>query len=71
MYERIEVNSEIMLGQPVIKGSRLPVYVIVESIAEGDSIQELLQSYPFLTAEDVRQALRFAAELSHWGFEVA
>jgi uncharacterized protein (DUF433 family) len=71
MYDRIEVNPEIMLGQPVIKGSRLPVYVIVESIAEGDSIDALLQAYPFLTIEDIQQALRFAADLSHWGLEVA
>jgi uncharacterized protein (DUF433 family) len=71
MYERIEINPEVMLGQPVIKGSRLPVYAIVESIAEGDSTDDLLQAYPFLCIEDIQQALRFAADLSHWGIEVA
>ena len=71
MFDRIEVNPEIMLGQPVIKGTRLPVYVIVEAVAEGNTQEELLEAYPFLTAEDTQQALRYAAWLSHWGFEVA
>jgi uncharacterized protein (DUF433 family) len=71
MFDRIEVNPEIMLGQPVIKGTRLPVYVIVEAVAEGNIREELLEAYPFLTAEDIQQALRYAARLSHWGLEVA
>ena len=71
MYNRIDINPEIMLGQPVIKGTRIPVYVIVEAIAEGDSVEDLLQAYPFLTTEDIREALQFAANLSHWGLEVA
>jgi uncharacterized protein (DUF433 family) len=71
MFDRIEVNPEIMLGQPVIKGTRLPVYVIVEAVAEGNTHEQLLQAYPFLKAEDVQQALRYAAWLSHWGLEVA
>jgi uncharacterized protein (DUF433 family) len=71
MFHRIEVNPEIMLGQPVIKGTRLPVYVIVEAVAEGNTRDELLEAYPFLTGEDIQQALRYAAWLSHWGLEVA
>ena len=64
-FERIAVDPEVMLGQAVIKGTRLPVYVIVEAVAEGNTIDELVQAYPFLGAEDVRQALLFAAHLSH------
>jgi uncharacterized protein (DUF433 family) len=71
MFERIEVNPEIMLGQPVIKGTRLPVYVIIEALAEGNAQDELLAAYPFLTPEDIQQALLYAAWLSHWGLEVA
>jgi uncharacterized protein (DUF433 family) len=63
MFDRIEINPEIMLGQPVIKGTRLPVYVIVGAVAEGNTHEQLLQAYPFLTAEDVQQALRYAAWL--------
>ena len=50
-FERITVDPEIMLGQAVIKGTRLPVYVIVEAIAEGNTADELTQAYPFLTKE--------------------
>lgn len=60
-----------MLGQPVIKGTRLPVYVIVQSIAAGDSVDELLEAYPFLSSEDVEAALQYVAHLAEWGFEVA
>ena len=71
MLDRIEINPDIMTGQPVIKGTRLPVYVIVEALAEGDTQDDILSAYPFLTIEDIRQALRFTGNLSHWGLEVA
>ena len=69
--ERITVDPELMLGQPVIAGTRLPVYVIVQAIAAGDGPEELLEAYPFLTAEDIEAALTYAARLAEWGLEVA
>lgn len=71
MFNRIVINPEIMLGQPVIKDTRMPVYLIVESIAAGESIETILKAYPFLTGEDIQQALQFAARLSQYGLEVA
>jgi uncharacterized protein (DUF433 family) len=70
-FDRIQVDPEVMLGQPVIRGTRVPVYAIVASVAEGDTTESLLAAYPFLHEEDIRQALRFAARLSEWGLEVA
>jgi uncharacterized protein (DUF433 family) len=70
-FSRIEVDAGVMLGQPVIKGTRLPVYVIVQALAEGDSVEDVLDAYPFLSVEDVREALRFAAKMSQIGFEAA
>jgi len=69
--ERIRVDPGIMLGQPVIAGTRLPVYVIVQAIAAGDPAEEILAAYPFLTREDIEAALKFAAQLTEWGLEVA
>ncbi len=69
--DRITVDPGLMLGQPVIAGTRLPVYVIVQAIAAGDGPKELLEAYPFLTAEDIEAALSFAARLAEWGLEVA
>jgi uncharacterized protein (DUF433 family) len=65
MYERIEVNPEILLGLPVIKGTRMPVYAIVEAIASGDTVDDLVSAYPYLTKNDITQALQYAAKLSH------
>ncbi len=69
--DRITVDPRLMLGQPVIAGTRLPVYVIVQAIAAGDGPKELLEAYPFLMAEDIEAALSFAARLAEWGLEVA
>jgi uncharacterized protein (DUF433 family) len=61
--ERIVIDPAIHHGAPCIKGTRVPVSVLVGSIADGDSIGDLLVAYPHLTAADVHAALRFAAEV--------
>lgn len=70
-FDRIAVDPAVMMGQPVIKGTRVPVYTIVEAIAAGDSKEDVLKAFPFLSAQDVEQALLFAARLSQWGLEDA
>ncbi|HZX47955.1 MAG TPA: DUF433 domain-containing protein, partial [Nitrospirota bacterium] len=53
-------------GRPVIKGTRIPVTVILEQVAEGELWQDLLDAYPELTLEDIKAALRYArASLDH------
>lgn len=64
MIDRVEVNPEVMLGKPVIRGSRVPVELLLRKLAEGATIQDLLDAYPRLTAEDIRAALAYAAETS-------
>ncbi len=61
--ERIVVNPKIMGGKPVIKGTRIPVYFILELIANGWSIDDILKEYPHLTREDVLAAIRYAARV--------
>ena len=60
--KRISIDPAVHHGDPVITGTRVPVSVIVGSIADGDSPQAILKSYPQLTADDINAALRFAAE---------
>ena len=61
-YEgRIEINPHILLGKPVIKGTRIPVYAVVNLLAQGKSVAYILDEYPDLTQEDVQAALAFAA----------
>lgn len=58
MIERVEVDPDIMAGKPVIKGTRIPVYVILELLGEGRDTEEVLELYPDLEEEDVRAALK-------------
>ena len=61
LLERIEADPSKLLGKPVIRGMRIPVYLIVEMVASGVSEEEILREYPELTREDIRAALLYAA----------
>lgn len=66
LADRIEMNPDVMLGKPVIMGTRVPVELILRRISEGTSEQDLLIAYPHLTLEDIRAAVAFAAdEIAH------
>lgn len=60
--ERIIINPSIHHGEPCIRGTRVPVSVIAGSIADGDTPGQIIDAYPQLIAEDIRAALKFAAE---------
>ena len=61
-FERITVDPEQMGGVPCVRGLRIPVATIVGMVAEGMSEAEILQAHPDLKKEDIREALRYAAE---------
>lgn len=61
-YTRITVNPHQMGGVPCIRGLRIPVATVVAMVAEGMTDAEILEALPDLEAEDIREALRFAAE---------
>ena len=58
----IKRNPSIMMGKPVIAGTRLPVDLILKKIAAGETIEQLLEEYPRLTDEGIRAALYYAAQ---------
>ena len=60
MNERIEINPRVCGGQPVSKGTRIAVAVILEQLAEGESWDSLRRGYPELTRDDIEAALRYA-----------
>ena len=60
--KRIVIDPTIHHGEPCIKGTRVPLSVIVGSIADGDTSEQILDAWPQLTGEDVKAALKFAAE---------
>jgi len=63
---RIEVNPKVMLGKPVIRGTRIPVELILRKLSEGADEGDLLNAYPRLTRRDIQAALSYAAStLAH------
>ncbi len=62
LLKRVTVNPKIMLGKPVIKGTRLTVEIIVEKLAYGATLKDLKRDYPFLKEDDIRAALLYAAK---------
>jgi uncharacterized protein (DUF433 family) len=61
-FTRITVNPSQMGGVPCIRGLRIPVATVVGLVAEGETEREILDAYPDLTTEDIREALRYAAD---------
>jgi uncharacterized protein (DUF433 family) len=60
--ERIEIDAQVMMGKPVIKGTRITVELLLRKLAEGATEADLLDAYPRLTREDIRAAIAYAAD---------
>ncbi len=66
LLDRIEINPDVMLGKPVIRGTRVPVELILRKLSEGMSEADLLDAYPRLMVADIHAALAYAAQaLAH------
>ncbi len=64
--DRIVVNPKVMLGKPVIRGTRIPVELILRKLSEGATEADLLDAYPRLKREDIQAAIGYAADtLAH------
>lgn len=63
--DRITVNPLILVGKPAVKGTRIAVEMVVDLLAAGWTHQQILDSYPTLTEEDVRACLSYASEILH------
>jgi len=60
--DRIEINPRVMMGKPVIRGTRIPVELILRKLSEGATHAELIDAYPRLKTEDIQAAVRYAAD---------
>lgn len=60
--DRIEINPQVMMGRPVIKGTRITVELILRKLSDGASEDDLLDAHPRLTREDIRAAVAYAAD---------
>jgi uncharacterized protein (DUF433 family) len=61
LLDRVEIDPEVMLGKPVIRGTRITVEILLEKIAAGCSFDEVIADYPRLAREDVMAAVATAA----------
>lgn len=61
---RIEAKAEVMMGKPCVKGTRIPVYLLLEKMAAGETFDDLLAAYPQLSREDLLACLEYAALLA-------
>ena len=61
--DRIEIHPRVMMGKPVIRGTRITVELLLRKISEGASEEDLLDAYPRLQREDIRAAVAFAADI--------
>ena len=66
---RITMDPEVMGGKPCIRGMRVTVGMLIEAMAAGRTIEQLLAGFPYIEESDIRQALAFAARLAQ-GYEV-
>jgi uncharacterized protein (DUF433 family) len=61
IWQRISIDSKVMVGKPVIRGTRIPVELIVRMLAQGIPESDILREYPRLQPDDIRAALAYAA----------
>jgi uncharacterized protein (DUF433 family) len=59
--DRITIDPNVCLGQPTLRGMRITVSVVLKMLAAGKTVEDVLEAYPELEAEDIRQAMRYAA----------
>ncbi len=60
--DRITIDPEVLSGKPVIKGTRIPIYIIIDLLANGMTEKEILLQYPTLKKEDIKAALVYASK---------
>lgn len=61
--ERITINPKVMTGKPIIKGTRVPVELVLKKLAQNIDAEEILKNYPHLTKEDIKAAILYAQEI--------
>ncbi len=64
MFERISIDPKICHGQACIKGTRIPVHQILQMLASGDTIDELIEEYPSIKRDDILACLDYAGALA-------
>lgn len=62
--QNIEIKPDVMLGKPCLKGTRIPVYIVLEKLGAGETVDDILAAYPQLSKDHISAALQYAASLA-------
>jgi uncharacterized protein (DUF433 family) len=62
--QHIEIRRDVMMGKPCLKGTRIPVYLVLEKLGAGETSDQILAAYPQLTKDHIIAALKYAASLA-------
>ena len=65
MPEHIEIRPDVMMGKACLKGTRIPVYLVLEKLGAGETTEQILDAYPQLTRDHITAALKYAAGLAN------
>ena len=63
LLDRIVIDPDVLVGKPIIKGTRIPIHLIIELLANGMTTKQILKEYPQLKEEDIKAALLYASKL--------
>jgi uncharacterized protein (DUF433 family) len=66
IFERISSDPDICHGKPCIRGTRIPVYLLVSLVAEGEDPETIISDYPSVTQDDIKAAVKYAAKLCEY-----
>ena len=69
--QNIEIRPEVIMGKPCLKGTRIPVYLILEKLGAGETSEQILNAYPQLTKDHITASLLYAASLAINGIVLA
>jgi uncharacterized protein (DUF433 family) len=70
LIDRIEINPKIMGGKPIIKGTRIPIYIILTMLRDGASFEKIIEAYPRLIIEDIKAVLDYSIYLANFDEEI-
>ena len=62
--DHVEVRNDVMMGKPCLKGTRIPVYIVLQKLAAGESAQDILRAYPQLRPEHIQARLEYPARMA-------
>lgn len=64
LLEHIEIRPEVMMGKPCLRGTRIPVYLVLEKLGGGETMEEILNAYPQITRQHIHAVFQYAAMLA-------